>query len=140
MNFRAHHFISTLIEPPSALDIPMHPIDDTYELLIPFSSRTTVPDPWEEWLSRHTEKMSHPDQLEKAQWCGYCAYGSVRAFDPPMLDIQFTVDQRQDTGAGAIWKIHAQGHDGIGAFSLEGNISRQGQLRLRKRYIGAQRL
>jgi hypothetical protein len=137
IGYHPHHSSSTLIEPPSALDIPMHPMDATYELPIPFSSGTTAPGSWEEWLSRHTEKMSHPDQLEKAQWCGYYGYTGTLAFDPPMLAIQFTVDRSRDTGAKAVWKIHAQGHDGIGDFSLQGNISQQGEVKLRKTYIGA---
>ena len=141
INFHPQHSSLTLVPPPSAVDIPMQPIDSTYQLPLPFHSIYTDPyiveDPWTVWLSRHIEKMSEPDQLGKGQWCGYYSYDGARAFDPPMLGIQFSVDQNPSPGSGLTSRIRAQGHDGIGQFTLEGGISRQGELRLRKTYAGA---
>jgi hypothetical protein len=136
-----HHSTSTLLKPPSTFNVPMDPIDSTYQLPIPFSSRSTVaskaPDVWDAWLSRHIERLSHPDQLEKGQWCGYYDYDGARSFDPPMLAIHFTVDRSPNLGAGLVRKVRARGHDGIGQFTLEGGVSKQGYFELRKTYIGA---
>jgi hypothetical protein len=141
LNFRQPESTSYLIEPPSALNIPMQPIDSTYRLPIPFSPRAeghNAADAWETWLTKHVESMSLPVYLEEGEWCGYYDYNGVRAFDRPMLDIQFTVNQNLLQGKATVWKIRAQGHDGVGRFTLEGWVETLvGRLTLRKTYIGA---
>lgn len=117
LNFRQPESTSYLIEPPSALNIPMQPINSTYRLPIPFSPRAeghNVADAWETWLTKHVESMSFPVYLEEGQWRGYYDYNGVRVFDRPILDIQFTVHQNLLQGKATVWKIRAQGHDGVG--------------------------
>jgi hypothetical protein len=141
LTFRPPETTSRLIEPPSTLNILMQPMDSTYQLPIPFSpgaDAQRASGAWETWFTKHVQSMSLPVYLEEGQWRGYYDYPGVRAFEPPMLEIQFAVSQNLLSGNVHVWKIRAQGHDGVGRFTLEGWVETLvGRLNLRKTYIGA---
>jgi hypothetical protein len=117
------------------------PMDSTYQLPIPFSPSAEAPrasGAWETWFTKHVQSMSLPVYLEEGQWRGSDDYPGVRAFDPPMRDIQFAVRQPLRSGNGHVWKMRAPGHDGAGRFTLEGWVETLvGRLNLRPTYVGA---
>ena len=124
---------------PHPHDIPFHEFMD---LPTPFSN-----DVLREFAICHVPHMTAASFLEDSEWCGYYSlsdrtplqyFGSGQiSFDPPMYDINFSVDRSEDSNQkkGVLNVTGTGGMDGVGTFTLSGTIdTKDGTLSMVKAY------
>ena len=118
------------IRPPLSDQIPMQPLNHSYDLPLPFTAtmiydgqamRTTrFGDQWEHWYQHHSGAMLQT--LHEGTWCGYYIHSLEMQpswFDPPMVDIKFV--SRRDKIDDSVLNLRAEDcTDGIGSFDLHG--------------------
>ncbi|KAK3053367.1 hypothetical protein LTR09_005536 [Extremus antarcticus] len=138
---------------PTAAQIPLRPLNDNYQLPVPFSRRAvellgnskTSFSNWDSWYDLHNLAAFRSDAyLTSGTWCGYYTYTHTGSpmVDPPMLNIRFTMvsspDRDSVTGDEVVELRAADAHDGHGKFELSGTMSytnRSVRLKARKRYV-----
>lgn len=120
------------IEPPVPGRIPLAPLNDTYDLPLPFAP----PEVWNRWYRSHCVAMrGDEDFMFGSNWVGYYTYDRQQgqSLDPPMMKIHFHVSKRGTEMASArdaaprdvekdTWVTADECYDGVGPFSVRGLI------------------
>ena len=121
---------------PSARDIAVLPLQNCDPLPSPFDmiacSGDSQPLDWMTWLNQYTSRLLSPAFMIEGEWCGYYSTGSAQnvSFDPPMVKIKFELTREDDIIRP--WSvirrdpnsipISGTGVDGVGWFTLLGNV------------------
>jgi hypothetical protein len=117
---------------------------------IPFRDLLDIPKPLQDdsatkFTTAHMERMTSAEFLQSGEWTGLYCYGSSTTqtitFDSPMCQIHFDVDgvrEDQHSGGETVLLVTSRtGKDAVGPFTLSGEVSQSGAVRMYKSYTNS---
>lgn len=123
---------------PTASQVPLRPLDDSYNLPVPFSRRavellgrsTSSFGGWDSWYDQHNVAFARNiSNFTNGTWCGYYVHFGVQAawLDPPMTEIQFRPQNSSATQLDPTEPVRVDLEaldcvDGIDTFNINGTL------------------
>ncbi|KAK4506942.1 hypothetical protein PRZ48_000675 [Zasmidium cellare] len=118
---------------PTAKEVDLRPANASYQLPLPFGNRNAGALDWDDWYVTHSREMGRGGLFD-CEWRGYYTYyrswiPSLDRLDPPMHRIRFVRRESSDGEPAAALEVTADDCvDGLGPFTVEGNVSQVGDV------------